>query len=141
MELRPGYKQTEVGVIPEDWDLMPLGMVTSDIGDGIHATPVYSAIGDYYFINGNNLRNGRIVITGETKTVDSSEFKKHRIALGDRSIRPCQLKQPRREIRPGLTVGNPADLRTGCNRSWCPKRKLDKATSTFPVAGNQEEAP
>lgn len=24
MELRPGYKQTEVGVIPEDWDAVPL---------------------------------------------------------------------------------------------------------------------
>ncbi|MCX5867790.1 MAG: restriction endonuclease subunit S [Proteobacteria bacterium] len=25
MEVRPGYKQTEVGVIPEDWDVKPLG--------------------------------------------------------------------------------------------------------------------
>lgn len=25
MEVRPGYKQTEVGVIPEDWDTTPLG--------------------------------------------------------------------------------------------------------------------
>ncbi len=28
MEVRPGYKQTEVGVIPEDWNILPLG----DIG-------------------------------------------------------------------------------------------------------------
>src|SRR6516165_3814080 len=40
---------------------------------------------------------------------------------------PCQLKQPKREIRSALTVGNPGDLRTRCNRSWCPKCKLDKA--------------
>lgn len=25
MELKPGYKQTEVGVIPEDWVLKPIG--------------------------------------------------------------------------------------------------------------------
>jgi hypothetical protein len=25
MELRTGYKRTEVGVIPEDWDVKPLG--------------------------------------------------------------------------------------------------------------------
>ena len=25
MEVRPGYKQTEVGVIPEEWDVSPLG--------------------------------------------------------------------------------------------------------------------
>lgn len=24
MELKPGYKQTEVGVIPEEWDVRPL---------------------------------------------------------------------------------------------------------------------
>jgi len=29
MAVRPGYKQTEVGMIPEDWDVKPLG----DIGD------------------------------------------------------------------------------------------------------------
>lgn len=40
---------------------------------------------------------------------------------------PCQLKQPRREIRPRLMVRSPGDLRTGCNHSWCPKRKLDRA--------------
>jgi type I restriction enzyme S subunit len=25
MDVRPGYKQTEVGIIPEDWDALPLG--------------------------------------------------------------------------------------------------------------------
>ena len=25
MEVKPGYKQTEVGVIPEDWEVEPLG--------------------------------------------------------------------------------------------------------------------
>ena len=24
MEVKPGYKQTEVGVIPEEWDVAPL---------------------------------------------------------------------------------------------------------------------
>tara|TARA_R110002074_G_scaffold234473_1_gene406303 strand:- start:4035 stop:5312 length:1278 start_codon:yes stop_codon:yes gene_type:complete len=27
MELRAGYKQTEVGVFPEDWDMVPLGQI------------------------------------------------------------------------------------------------------------------
>ena len=25
MEVKPGYKQTEVGIIPEEWDVSPLG--------------------------------------------------------------------------------------------------------------------
>jgi len=28
MELKPGYKQTEVGIIPEDWEAVPLESVT-----------------------------------------------------------------------------------------------------------------
>lgn len=27
MEVKPGYKQTEVGIIPEDWDVTPLGEI------------------------------------------------------------------------------------------------------------------
>ena len=27
MELKPGYKQTEVGVIPEDWEVLKVGDV------------------------------------------------------------------------------------------------------------------
>ena len=30
-ELKPGYEHTEVGVIPEDWELLPLGQVTEYI--------------------------------------------------------------------------------------------------------------
>jgi type I restriction enzyme, S subunit len=82
----PGYKQTEVGVIPEDWDLVTLSVITSEIGDGIHATPIYSTSGDYFFINGNNIRDGRIVITEDTMTVDYPEFKKYKKNLGDRTI-------------------------------------------------------
>ena len=37
MELKTGYKQTEVGVIPEDWGLKPLNSLSSFITKG--ATP------------------------------------------------------------------------------------------------------
>src|ERR1700730_7797028 len=47
--------------------------------------------------------------------------------------RPCQVKQPEREIRRGLTFGYPDDLCPGCNPSWCPKPKLDKAVSVMAV--------
>jgi hypothetical protein len=52
----------------------------------------------------------------------------------DRNHRPCQLKQPQREIRPELTVGNPGNLCTGCAPSWCPKRKLDKAQKSNAIS-------
>ena len=37
MKVRPGYKQTEIGVIPEDWDAMTFGDVVTHCFSG--ATP------------------------------------------------------------------------------------------------------
>jgi len=81
-----GYKQTDIGVIPADWDVVSLSEVTSEIGDGLHSTPIYSSDGEYFFINGNNIYNGQIVITENTKAVNISEFKKHKNDLGNKTI-------------------------------------------------------
>jgi type I restriction enzyme S subunit len=35
-ELRPGYKQTEVGVIPEDWEIIPFSELF-DFRNGVNA--------------------------------------------------------------------------------------------------------
>jgi len=51
------------------------------IGDGLHGTPKYDDSGEYYFINGNNLDNGRIVYNDKTKKVDELIFKKHGIVF------------------------------------------------------------
>jgi type I restriction enzyme S subunit len=37
--VKAGYKQTEVGVIPEDWEIYTLGQCSSKITDGTHDTP------------------------------------------------------------------------------------------------------
>ena len=40
MEVKPGFKQTEVGVIPEDWEWsIPLGLVATYDGDGRTSNP------------------------------------------------------------------------------------------------------
>ena len=85
-EVKEGYKLTEVGVIPEDWDSVRLSGLTTDIGDGLHGTPVYSLTGQYYFINGNNLKAGAIEITPETKSVDFAEYRKHQKPLSEHTI-------------------------------------------------------
>jgi type I restriction enzyme S subunit len=72
------YKQTEVGLIPEDWEVKTLDNLSTRIGDGIHSTPVYNSGGEYYFVNGNNLINGRIVISEETKKVSKDEYLIHK---------------------------------------------------------------
>ncbi|MDB7367447.1 MULTISPECIES: restriction endonuclease subunit S [Enterococcus] len=60
----------------EDWEQRKLSEGTSKIGDGLHGTPNYSDNGDVFFINGNNLVNGKIVITKETKLVTESNQSK-----------------------------------------------------------------
>jgi len=55
MEVKPGYKQTEVGIIPEDWELKPLAAIADKIMVGIAsaATHAYRTIGVPMFRNQN----------------------------------------------------------------------------------------
>jgi type I restriction enzyme S subunit len=63
--MKPGYKQTEVGVIPEDWDVKPFTQVTDLITCGIAATPDYvSESQGYPFLSSTNVKEGRIVWSG-----------------------------------------------------------------------------
>jgi len=85
-EEKKGFKKTEVGLIPEDWEIKVIDQLTSRVGDGIHATPNYDESGPYYFINGNNLANGKIHITEATKKVSEDEYKIHKRDLSDTTI-------------------------------------------------------
>jgi type I restriction enzyme S subunit len=38
---KPGFKQTEIGEIPEEWEITSLGEISSKITDGTHVTPKY----------------------------------------------------------------------------------------------------
>lgn len=56
------------------------------IGDGLHSTPIYDNNGSYYFINGNNLENGRITFTENTKRINISQYERYKIELDDVTI-------------------------------------------------------
>lgn len=68
------------------WKNVQLADVVSVLGDGIHGTPTYSPNGECFFINGNNLSEGRIIFKRDTKRVVYSEYLKHKKALTDRTI-------------------------------------------------------
>lgn len=72
--------------IPESWKWVRLQDITTVLGDGIHGTPQYTINGGYYFINGNNLAEGRIEIKSDTKQVDVSEYGKHKKPLDTNTI-------------------------------------------------------
>ena len=72
--------------IPEGWEWVRLELITSIIGDGIHGTPEYDINGDMYFVNGNNLCNGNIIIKDSTKRLSKKEAEKHMVPLNKNSI-------------------------------------------------------
>ena len=68
------------------WKKEPLKKLCYRIGDGLHGTPKYSDNTDIFFINGNNLKNGKIVITENTNTVSKEELENNYIALNENTL-------------------------------------------------------
>lgn len=56
------------------------------IGDGIHGTPNYIKNGEYYFINGNNLVDGQIVISSDTPMISKEEYDRIKRPLNENTI-------------------------------------------------------
>lgn len=72
--------------IPENWCWCRLGDIVSILGDGIHGTPNYDISGNYYFVNGNNLNDGKIEIKPDTKKVNQSEYEKYKKELNNNTV-------------------------------------------------------
>lgn len=75
-----------MGGVSMEWKEVTLGEVSSKIGDGLHGTPKYDDEGSYYFINGNNLNCGKIIIKDDTKRVGIEEFVKNQKELNEQTI-------------------------------------------------------
>lgn len=84
-ERNPKYRFPDF-VKKEKWQKRRLETLTSKIGDGLHSTPKYDDSGECYFINGNNLMDGKIQIDKKTKRVSEDEFKKYKQNLDYNTI-------------------------------------------------------
>lgn len=69
-----------------DWEVKRFGEFSDKISDGIHTTPIYDENGEYHFINGNNLINGKIKFFSETKKLNTDEYNKHKKILNENTI-------------------------------------------------------
>ncbi|MFY7741581.1 MAG: restriction endonuclease subunit S [Flavobacterium sp.] len=74
------------GELPKGWEWSNVKDISTLLGDGLHGTPKYDINGEYYFINGNNLNDGKIEIKENTKTVSKEEFEKYKKQLNDKTI-------------------------------------------------------
>ena len=86
LEVKPISEDEIPFEIPDSWEWVRLKSLVSVLGDGIHGTPEYDITGDYYFINGNNLSNNKIVIKADTKKVNEKEYQTYKKELNDKTI-------------------------------------------------------
>ena len=68
------------------WETCTLEEVSEKVGDGLHGTPKYDENGEYYFVNGNNLINGLIVIKTSTKRISNEEYQRIKKNLNSSTI-------------------------------------------------------
>lgn len=79
-------KDEEPYEIPDTWKWVRLENIVTILGDGLHGTPKYDENGEYYFVNGSNLNFKNIVINSSTKKVSTTEYKKYKKNLNERTI-------------------------------------------------------
>ena len=60
MEVKPGYKQTEVGVIPEEWEVERLGVLSKFVTSGSRGWAQFYSESGALFIRSQNVRDGRL---------------------------------------------------------------------------------
>jgi type I restriction enzyme S subunit len=68
-----GYKETALGLIPEDWDVVKLGEVSSHIKDGTHAT--HKNVNDGIpLLSAKDIRNGKIKLSDDCRRISINDF-------------------------------------------------------------------
>lgn len=85
MDVSPGYKLTEVGVIPEEWDSEPCGKLSVKIQDGTHFSPTIRG-NDYLYVTSKNIRFGYLDISTADR-IDATQheaiYKRCDVKYGD----------------------------------------------------------
>jgi type I restriction enzyme S subunit len=76
----------ELPELSEGWKWEQIKEITTVLGDGLHGTPIYSDEGNYYFINGNNLSDGKIEIKENTRRVTIKEYEKYKKPLSENTV-------------------------------------------------------
>jgi type I restriction enzyme S subunit len=73
MEVKAGYRQTEVGVIPEDWEVNSCLNLCIKIQDGTHFSPRIGG-NDFLYFTSKNIKFGYLDITN-IETIDSQQHR------------------------------------------------------------------
>ena len=80
MEVRAGYKLTEVGVVPAEWEITEVGALCSAVLDCHHSTPVWTKSGAVVIRN-QNIRNGKLDLSDPSFTDEKHFMERTRRAV------------------------------------------------------------
>lgn len=84
MELKPGYKQSEVGVIPEEWEVARVGDVAAVEGGYAFSSKKFVRDGKYQVVKMSNLFGGALDLQRSASFLDKiEEQEKHYVLRRD----------------------------------------------------------
>jgi type I restriction enzyme, S subunit len=110
VELRPRYKQTEIGVIPEDWEVKPLSRISprQSVGLVINPSTYFDKAGTIPLLVGSNVTEDAIDSTSANRITKASNqaLAASRLSAGD--LVTVRVGEP------GTTAVVPPEL-DGCN--------------------------
>ena len=110
MEVKQGYKQTEVGVIPEDWEVRPLKKISpsQSVGLVINPTSYFDERGTVPMLVGSNITANRIHWQSAQRISDTSNMAIAASRLATQDLITVRVGEP------GVTAVVPPEL-DGCN--------------------------
>lgn len=123
MEVKPGYKQTEVGVIPEEWEVKPLKRISprQSVGLVINPSTYFDKAGTVPLLVGSNVSENAIDSTTANRITKASNelLPASRLVAGD--LVTVRVGEP------GITAVVPPEL-DGCN---CASMMIVRQHSSF----------
>jgi type I restriction enzyme S subunit len=123
MEVKPGYKQSEAGVIPEDWEVKPLKRISprQSVGLVINPSTYFDKVGTVPLLVGSNVSENAIDSTTANRISQASNelLPASRLVAGD--LVTVRVGEP------GVTAVVPPEL-DGCN---CASMMIVRQHSSF----------
>ena len=114
MELKPGYKQTEVGVIPEDWDVKALKEISpkQSVGLVINPSTYFDPNESIPMLVGSNVTENRIDAEAANRISAASNFKLSASRLSQGDLVTVRVGDPglTAVVPPGLDQCNCASM-------------------------------
>lgn len=91
--VKPGYKQTEIGVIPEDWETSSLSAAFQKLEAGVSVNSDNSLSSEYHILKTSAVHDG-VVDTAETKPVIPQDYLRLKCRLVKGSIIISRMNTP-----------------------------------------------